>query len=102
MINLTVYSKNILIKTIGCLICFGGRNDKTYSNRKSRYVKFSAAEIEGTPNRNGKPQYSMDPLQDFMKFLLFETNKKYRNIVYSHFGGRYDSGNIITVFFHKI
>jgi hypothetical protein len=79
------------IKITGCTICFGdvrGHVDKTIT---SRYMKWSAAELPGSPDRPGKPLYSKDPLKSFINHLLYKTHNKKKNLVFSHYGGRYDS-----------
>ena len=40
--------------------------------------------------RENQPLYSEAPEQDFMNYLLHETNPAYKNVVLSHNGGRYD------------
>ena len=52
-------------------------------------MKWSAAE-ENTPDREGKPEYSPDPMKAFVEYAMFKTNPKYRNVVQCHYGGRYD------------
>lgn len=43
-----------------------------------------------TPDRPGKPEYSEDPMLSFLKHILYNTNRSYRNVVHAHYGGRYD------------
>ena len=80
----------------GCVICFGDRKGNLIPPEilNTRYRKWSAAERDSkgveTPDRPGRPEYSDDPLESFMNYLLFETNPKYKNVVYMHNGGKKD------------
>lgn len=83
---------------LGCDICFGdskGIVDETLTTRWINfyklffsYRKWSAAE-KNTPDRPDKPVYTETPMQDFLDYLLYNTNHSYGQIVYSHNGGRW-------------
>lgn len=70
-----------------CPICFSDREGNLLDNVKmpSRFLKWSAAEINDDP-RPGKPKYSASPLESFAHWLFEQTNPRFDNFVFAHYG----------------
>jgi hypothetical protein len=62
-----------------------------------RSISFSMRPHEN--NKIDRQEVSSQPLQDFMYWLLFECNPKYKTIAFSHFGGKYDLLLLFKEFF---
>uniref|UniRef100_A0A1I8B0R1 DNA-directed DNA polymerase n=1 Tax=Meloidogyne hapla TaxID=6305 RepID=A0A1I8B0R1_MELHA len=95
--NHRLHNVNFIAATITCTNCMENEQWKSPLKQQGKFCNICGKNRNITfshrPFLNSQvdeQRVTDDPLHDFVKWILFELDKKFTTIAFSHFGGRYD------------